>query len=72
MEMATCVMDITRKWMRKCADADAVREVVAVEQLLNSMPVGLWIWVRERKPKSVAEAGRLVVGYTKARGPLEG
>ena len=71
-ETATRVMDLTRKWTRKCADADAVREVIAVEQLLNSMPVGLRIWVRERKPKTVAEAGRLADDYTEARGPLEG
>ena len=65
-------MDLTRKWTRKCEDVDAVREVIAVEQLLNSMPVGLRIWVRERKPKTVAEAGRLADDYTEARGPQEG
>ena len=71
-EMATRVMDLARKWTRKCTDADSVREVIAVEQLLNSMPVGLRIWVRERKPKTVAEAGRLADDYAEARGPLEG
>ena len=43
LEMATRVMDLARKWMRKCADADAVQEVMAVEQILNSMPVGFQI-----------------------------
>ena len=55
--MATRVMDLAQKWTRKCADVDEVQEVIAVEQLLKSMPVGIRIWVRERKPKTVAEAG---------------
>lgn len=42
---------------QRCVDVDAVRKVIAIEQLLNSMPVGLQIWVRERKPKTVAKAG---------------
>ena len=29
-EMATQVMDLARKWTRKCADVDEVQEVVAV------------------------------------------
>ena len=70
-EMATRVMDLTRKWTRKCTDVDEVQEVIAVEQLLNSMPVGIRIWVRERKPKTVAEAGRLADDYAEARGSLE-
>ena len=37
MEMATQVMDLARKWLRKCTDADLVWEVFTVEQLLNSM-----------------------------------
>ena len=40
-------------------------------QLLNSMPVGLQIWVRERKLKMVAEAGRLADDYAEARDSLE-
>ena len=70
-EMATRVMDLARKWMRKCVDVAEMQEVIAVEQLLNSMPVGLRIWVRERKPKTVAEAGRLADDYAEARGSLE-
>ena len=66
--MATGVMDLAQK----CTDADSVREVIAVEQLLNSMPVRLRIWVRERKPKTVVEAGRLADDYAEARDPLEG
>ena len=71
-EMATRVMDLTRKWTRQCvADADAVREVIAVEQLLNSMPAAVRVWVAERKPQTVAEAGKLADDHMEARGNVE-
>ena len=50
-EMATRIMDLAQKWTRKCADVDEVQEVIAVEQLLNSMPVGIRIWVRDGNPR---------------------
>ena len=72
-EMATRIMDLTRKWTRRCAaDADAVREVIAVEQLLNSMPAAVRVWVAERKPQTVAEAGKLADDHMEARGSVEG
>ena len=41
-EMVTQVMDLTRKWTRRCAtDADAVWEAIAVEQLPKLMPVAV-------------------------------
>ena len=70
-EMATRVKDLARKWTRKCADVDEVQEIIAVEQLLNFMLVGIRIWVRQRKSKTVAEAGRLADDYAEARGSLE-
>ena len=57
--------------MQNCADVDEVQEVIAVEQLLNSVPVSFRIWVRERKPKTLAEAGRLADDYMEARSSLE-
>ena len=60
-------MDLTQKWTRRCAaDADAVRDVIAVEQLLNSMPVAVRAWVAERKPKTVTEAGKLADDHMEA------
>ncbi len=72
-EMATRVMDLTRKWTRRCAaDADAVREVITVEQLLNSMPVAVRVWVVRRKPQTVAKASKLADDHMEARGSVEG
>ena len=46
-EMATRVMDLLRKWMRECTSMEEVMEVVAVEQMLNSLPSEVRVWVRE-------------------------
>ena len=71
-EMATRTMDLLRKWTRHCDDMGEVLELFAVEQLLNSLPSGVRIWVSERKPKSVAEAGQLANDYVQARRSKEG
>ena len=35
---ATRVMDLLQKWMRECTSMEEVMQVVAVEQMLNSLP----------------------------------
>ena len=44
-----------------------LREVIAVEQFLNTLPTDIRIWVREREPKSGAAAGELADRYLQAR-----
>ena len=71
--MVTWAMDLTQKWTRRCVtDADAVRETIAVEQLLNSMPGVVRVCVAERKPKTVAEAGKLADDHMEPWGSVEG
>ena len=41
-------------------------EVFTVEQMLNSLPGGMRIWVSERKPKTAAEVGKLADDYSQA------
>ena len=43
-------------------------EVVAVEQKLNSLPAEMRVWVCERRPKTVAEVGKLADDSAQARG----
>ena len=50
---------VMRKWTRECTSMEEVLEVVAVEQMLNSLPAEMRVWVCERKPRTVAEVGRL-------------
>ena len=56
-EMATKIMELVQE----------VVEVVGTEQLLNSMGEYVYVWVRERKPKTCAEAGELADDYELAR-----
>ena len=70
--MVTLVMDLMWKWTRwYTADADAVQEAFAAEQLLKSMPVTVQVWVVERKPKTVAEGGKLADDHMEARDSME-
>ena len=50
-----------------CHDVEAVFEKLLVEQLLNSMPSDLRVWVGERKPTTGKEAGNLADDYIQAR-----
>ena len=38
-----------------------------MEQLVDTMPPGVQIWVREHRPKAVVEAAELAYGYFDAR-----
>lgn len=42
-------------------------EKLVVEQLMNTMPTELRVWVAERKPQSGEQAGRLADDYLQAR-----
>ena len=54
--------------MKECKDVDDVIELVAIGQLLETLPTGPRIWVRERKLQTAAEAGQLADDYVQARG----
>ena len=71
-EMATRVLDLLRKWMRECTSMEEVMEMVAVEQMLNSLPAEMRVWVCERKPKTVTEVGKLADDFAQGRGPNGG
>ena len=44
------------KWTRGCTTMADMREVAVMEQFLNTLPMSLRLWVRERSLKTVAEA----------------
>ena len=49
-----------------------MRELIATEQVLRSLPEGIRVWVHERKPKTAAEVRQLAEDYLQARRPLQG
>ena len=67
VELASRLGDLFRKWTSDCTSVHAVIEKIVTEQLLNTMPDDLCIWISERKPKTYREAGRLADDYLLAR-----
>ena len=66
-EVEARLTDLANKWLKDCTTATAVIDQVILEQLLNTLPQEVRVWVRERKPKTSAEASQLVDDYIQAR-----
>lgn len=46
-EMATRLSDLIDKWMKECKLAKEVCELIVIEQLLETLPSEVRVWVRE-------------------------
>ena len=53
--------------MKTCTSIEELRDLVVLEQLLNTLPEDARIFVKERKPRTSMEAGRLADDYIAAR-----
>jgi len=62
-DLTTQAHDFLGKWMKQCTTMEELRELMMTEQLLNALPQDVRIWVIEREPKTVAEAGKLADTY---------
>ena len=58
---------LASKWLKDCTTVEAIQDQVILEQLLNTLPKDMGIFVRERKPKSSLEASMLADDYLQAR-----
>jgi len=67
VELAIRVKDLVEKWLKDCRDRDAVVDAVVKEQFAEVLPEEVRVWVKERKPRTTQEAGRLVEDYRQAR-----
>ena len=59
------ITDHFDKWTKE-AGLD-LRELIIMEQVLSGTPDDLAVWLRERKPKSLEELGKLAENYAQAR-----
>ena len=66
-ELATRLTDLARKWLKQCNTLDKLKDAIVLEQLVNTLPMDVQVWVRERKPKTSEEAGQLADDYLQAR-----
>ena len=59
--------DLACKWLQPRETLEEIRDKVVLEQLVNSLQEEVRVFVKERKPKSVEEAGILADDFTQAR-----
>ena len=61
--------DLFNKWTsaEKEERTKEICEMIVMEKLIDSMPVDLKIWLKERKPKTAYEVGELTDDYIAAR-----
>jgi len=63
VELGICVKDLTEKWLKDCQDRPAVVDAVVKEQFVEVLLEEVRVWVKERKPRTTQEAGRLAEDY---------
>ena len=62
--------DMFNKWTgaeKEERTKEEICEMMVMEQLMESMPTDLKIWLKERKPKTILEVGELADDYVTAR-----
>jgi len=68
-ELVARLDDLAAKWLKSCKSQEEVRDRVVLEQFLSTLPEDVRIFVKERKPKSAEEAGKLADDFSQARRP---
>ena len=67
-EMYVRVNDLFQKWTKPDGKTgEEITEVINMEQLVDTMPPGVQIWVREHRPKTGVEAAEPADDYFDAR-----
>ena len=69
-ELVTHLGDLAERWMKDCTTVEDIVDRIILEQLLDTLPEHVRLWVRERKPRTSEEAGQLADNYLQARGTL--
>ena len=67
VELVIRVWDLAEKWLKDCGSRQAINDAVVTEQFVDVLPNNVRVWVKERKPRSSEEAGRLAEDYRQAR-----
>jgi len=65
-ELAMPLLDLVKKWTRRCSSVEELCELVVSEQLINLLPQDIQIWVQERKPTTSSKVERLADDYFQA------
>eukprot|EP00731_Ephydatia_muelleri_P001512 Em0001g1512a len=65
-ELAIRLGDLANKWLKDVSTVEQIKDAVVPEQF-NCLSSPIRVWIKERKPKSYFEAGKLADDYTEAR-----
>ena len=66
-ELAARLEDLVDKWMQGRDKIEAIKDLIVLEQLVETLPTDVRIFVKERKPETTAEAAKLADDYCQAR-----
>ena len=69
-ELAIRLRDLVDRWTNASTDATDILDIFVKEQLINTMPEDVRLWVRKHKPKTSEEAGQLAEDFIQAGQPL--
>ena len=67
VELVIRVRDLAEKWLKDCGNRQTVVDTLVMEQFVEVLPDDVRVWVKERKPRTSQEAGRLAEDYRQAR-----
>ena len=67
VELVIRIRDLAEKWLKDCRSRQAVLDAVVKEQFVEVLPDEVRVWVKERKPRTSEEAGKLAEDYRQAR-----
>ena len=57
IELVIRVRDLAEKWLKECANRQAVVDALVKEQFVEVLPEEVKVWVKERKPELVRKPG---------------
>eukprot|EP00731_Ephydatia_muelleri_P007213 Em0003g1461a len=66
-ELNVRLIDLFLKWTKGCKTVEQLRDLMILEQLVNTLQTEVRVWVTERNPKTSAEAAKLADDYLSAR-----
>ena len=58
---------MAEKWLKNYGSRQTVIDAVVTKQFVEVLPDEVRVWVKERKPRSSEEAGRLAEDYRQVR-----
>ena len=66
-ELVARLDDLSAKWLKSCKTLEEIRDRITLEQFLGTLQEEVRVFIKERKPKSAEQAGKLADDFVQAR-----